>query len=120
MLLLLHVTKIIDLWRAGGGYECFCAQYMYHWSYHIPKVLHMYGVRKVRHLFKPLDHLLLNGVFYPVYCVLCQLSYLWNAFWNLSYSRIFRLDSTAHTALGMYRLTGAGDIVRIWFTRSID
>ena len=43
-----------------------------------------------------LDHLPLNGMFYPVYCVLCQLSYLWNALWSLSWSGIFRLDSTSY------------------------
>ena len=60
--------------------------------------LKYYGASKFHRLVKPLDHLALNGVFYPVYCVLCQLSYLWHALWSLSWSGIFRLDSTSHTA----------------------
>ena len=60
--------------------------------------LKYYGVRKVRRVIKPLFHLALSRVFYPVCCVLRQLSYLWDALWSLSWGGIFRLDSTTHTA----------------------
>ena len=47
-----------------------------------------------------------------------MLHQLCDALWSLSWSGLFCLDSTAHTAQGIYRLNEAGDIVRICFTRS--
>ena len=93
--LLLHVTKIVDLGQAGGGYNC-----LYTWYAIIGSTtpLKYYGVRKVCCLVKPLDHLSPNGVFYPIYCVLHQLSFLWDVLWSLSQGEILRFDSTAHTA----------------------
>ena len=57
-----------------------------HWSYLAPTSA--IGASKFRCLVKPLDHLPRNGVFYPVYCVLRLLSYLWDALWSLSWSGI--------------------------------
>ena len=76
--LLLHVT---DLVRTGGG----CTGYAIIGRTTPLKVLWTW----CRRLVKPLDHLPLNGVFYPVYCVLRLLSYLWDALWSLSWSGIF-------------------------------
>ena len=57
-MLLLHVTKIIDLWWAGSA------------TMHGMQIIHRrtrplkyYGVRKVRCVTKPLYHLALNRVF---------------------------------------------------------
>ena len=61
----------------------------------VPRPYKCYGASKFHRLVKPLDHLPRNGVFYPVYCVLRLLSYLWDALWSLSWSGIspFILDS---------------------------
>ena len=95
--MLLHVTKIM-IW---GGLEVDVIAFM-HGTQIIgcTTPLKYYGVREVRrvnNVIKPLYHLALSRVFYPICCVSPIVLPLGCA-WSLFCGVIFRLDSTAHNS----------------------